>query len=163
MKKFVKYQMAKRILTLLAACMWLGFVASAQNLLLNGSFESPFVATNSISSLTPTSWTWGGGGAGGLIHSGNSGNATIWPLPEDGQQCVDVGNTAGTTLSQPFTVTSEGVHVLSWFDSSGTRRWTYQLTIFGRRLNRNEPDRPEQSLRRLPRHIWRLGQTVDPI
>ena len=86
-----------------------------QNLLLNGSFESPTVPTNTFQGTTPTSWTWTS--SAGLIHNGN--NGSIWPLPQDGQQYVDIGNESIYALSQAFSITNLGGYVLRWYDSAG--------------------------------------------
>src|SRR5947209_14521946 len=109
--------MNKIRITSLAVCGAMGFAAHAQNLLLNGSFESPSIPANSFQRATPTSWIWSGPPA--LIHNGNSGDPFVWPLPEEGQQFGDIGNESFFALSQPFTITNEGFYVLNWFDSAG--------------------------------------------
>lgn len=93
-------------------------VSHAQNLLLNGSFELPPIQLNTYYSGAPAGWAVGGISPG-LIHNGNSGDAITWPLPEEGQQFVNVSNQAGTTLSQTFTIVIEGTFMLTWFDSAG--------------------------------------------
>jgi len=106
--------MNKRIIITLAACVVVDHSARAQNLLLNGSFESPAISSNTTQHTAPSSWTWGS--SVGLIFNGNLGST--WPLPQEGQQFVDIGNESIYTLSQTFTVTNQGVYVLSWHDSS---------------------------------------------
>src|SRR5206468_2648045 len=85
------------------------------NLLLNGSFESPAIANNTFQQGTPTSWGWSG--PSGDIFNGDTGGA--WPLPEEGQQFVDIGNESQYALSQTFSITNQGVYVLNWYDSAG--------------------------------------------
>jgi hypothetical protein len=104
------------IVTLITSAI-VAFAAHAQNLILNGSFESPVIPANSFQTATPTAWSWSGTPAG--IHSGNSGSPSVWPLPQDGQQFADVGNQSLFPLSQAFTITSEGQYALSWYDSAG--------------------------------------------
>jgi hypothetical protein len=53
------------------------------------------------------------------MHNGNSGNPSVWPLPQDGQQFANIGNQSSVTLSQTVTITNDGVYRLRWFDSSG--------------------------------------------
>ena len=98
-----------------------GFSAPAQNLLLNGSFEAPVVASNAVVGTTPEFWTSGGTtpARASFIHSGNSGDSSVWPLPKDGQQFGDMSNEAGTTMSQTFSIANQGNYVLSWFDNAG--------------------------------------------
>lgn len=106
-------QTHKTTIVLLAVCAMAGYGANAQNLLLNGSFESPSVPTNIISATIPTSWS-GSGPLLGMIHGAYG---TLYPpLPQDGQQYVALGNSS--SLSQVFTISSPGNFTLSWFDSS---------------------------------------------
>ena len=102
-----------------AACAVVRLSAAAQNLILNGSFESPTIPANSYQPVTPTSW-FSSGTPLAFLHNGNSGDPSVWPLPEDGQQFANVANTAlEYSLSQPFTIASGGTYLLQWFDSSG--------------------------------------------
>lgn len=105
----------KAKLTSLVVGAVVGFSAHAQNLLVNGSLESPVIPSNTTQHITPTSWTWGS--SVGLIFNGNLGGT--WPLPQDGQQFVDIGNQSIYTLSQTVTLTNQGIYVFSWNDSSG--------------------------------------------
>ena len=89
--------------------------ARTQNLLINGSFEEPTIASNTTQQVAPSSWTWGG--SVGRIFNGDLGS--IWPRAQDGEQFVDIGNQSIYTLSQPFTITNLGVYVLCWYDSAG--------------------------------------------
>lgn len=103
----------------LTVSMILGLSAAAQNLILNGSFESPVITSNSYQAISPTDWL-PSGTPDAFLHNGNSGDPSVWPLPQDGQQFGNVGNTASAfSLSQAFTITSPGLYVLRWYDSSG--------------------------------------------
>lgn len=90
----------------------------SQNLILNGSFESPVVTANSYQTATPTYWNWTGG-TSGYIFNGIVTTGAYWPPPENGQQFVDIGPNSYGPLSQTFTVTNQGNYQLSWFDSVG--------------------------------------------
>ena len=113
------------------------FAARSQNLLLNGSFESPIIPTNSFGYETPTYWSWSGGSRGyifnGNVPIGSGGSPAEWPLPQDGQQFVDIGNQPIFALSQNFTVTNQGGYILSWYDNTGQFAGTtgsqYSVTI----------------------------------
>ncbi len=89
----------------------------AQNVILNGSFESPSIPANSILQATPDSWL---GDSQPVIVNGDI--SPGYPLPQDGQQFVSLGHFPGlpqaASLSQAFTVISPGNYILSWFDSS---------------------------------------------
>src|SRR6266446_3932629 len=89
---------------------------SAQNLLANGSFESPMLATNSYSSVAPTGWAW----SGGTVVNGD-----VWfccevtaILAQDGQQYIGIGNPSDT-VSQNFAVIFPGQFILTWYDNTG--------------------------------------------
>ena len=98
--------------TSLIALALIGFSAKAQNLILNGSFESPFVPVNTQSPTPPTSWL-----ASGAYESIINGDySSLYPLPQHGQQYATVGNSS--SLSQAFTIGSPGIYVLTWFDST---------------------------------------------
>ncbi len=90
--------------------------ATAQNLILNGSFESPNIPANTFEQAMPTSWFWSS--SVGWIGNGNIG--PNWPLAQDLQQAVAIGNSPTFALSQSFSITSSGTFVLSWFDNTGT-------------------------------------------
>jgi hypothetical protein len=99
--------------------------ADSANLIANGSFESPVIATNSYQQVTPSSWTFSG--ATGYIFNDFTGTIPVaplaaWPLAQDGQQYVDIGNVYGGSLSllQTFTVTTSGPYKLSWHDNAAT-------------------------------------------
>src|SRR5438034_1216494 len=97
--------MNKIRITTLAVCAVMGFSAHAQNLLLNGSFELPAIPNNTFQRGTNTSWAWSG--TAGFIINGNLGGGR--PLPQDGQQYVDIGNSAAFVLSQNLSITNDGV------------------------------------------------------
>ena len=109
--------MSKTTIATLITSALLAFPAEAQNLIRNGSFESPAITVNSFKDVTPTSWSWSG--TYGFIHNGNSGNPSLWPLPQNGQQFGNVGNESFFMLSQPFIITNQAVYALSWYDSTG--------------------------------------------
>jgi hypothetical protein len=104
-------------LATLAASVFVGLPAHAQNLILNGSFESPSIAANSILQTTPVSWL---GGNQPIIINGDYSPGI--PLPQDGQQYADLGHfpslSQAAFLSQAFTVSSPGSYVLNWYDST---------------------------------------------
>ncbi len=104
--------MNKTKIVTLAACVVFGFSAHAQNLLLNGSFESPVIPSDSQQVMTPTSWTVG---VDAHILNGNYG---AFPYPQEEQQSVALANSPAFTLSQQFNVTSQMEYVLRWFDST---------------------------------------------
>lgn len=92
--------------------------AAQATTILNGSFESPLVTSNTAESGTPYSWTSGSSTGfifNGLVPNVPDGN---WPGPQDGQQFVDIGNTSSYSLSQSFTITIPGVYELAWFDNA---------------------------------------------
>ena len=60
--------MNKTKITTLAVCVVIGLSAHAQNLLLNGSFESPAIPANTIAIACPSSWQ---GSASTRIINGN--------------------------------------------------------------------------------------------
>lgn len=101
-------------LTTSAACAVFGVFACAQNLVVNGGFESPSIPADTYESQTPTGWAWGG--VGGWLFNGT---VNIFPPPQSGQQFADIGNESSYTLSQTFTAVSPGIYVLGWFDSAG--------------------------------------------
>lgn len=104
----------KKLVTIAGAfvlCGIIGFSAHAQNLLLNGSFESPAIPANTISLATPTSWQ-----GGHRLLNGNYGGSE-YPGPQDGQQYAAIGS--GAALSQAFTIATAGTYELSWFDNAG--------------------------------------------
>ena len=100
--------------TNLIVSVFLGYTTEAQNLIINGSFESPVIQTSSRQIGTPTSWTVG---VDAVLINGNGGVAEL-PLPLEGQQYVSVATSPAYTLSQQFTVTSQMDYVLRWFDST---------------------------------------------
>src|ERR1700674_4985898 len=89
------------LLALIAALLLLASPAQAGNLLVNGSFEWPALATHSYSSVAPTGWAWDNG-AGSLINGyvyACCEVAAVWP--QDGQQYVALGNMS-SSISQSF-------------------------------------------------------------
>lgn len=89
----------------------------AQNLLSNGSFESPQNVANSASSEIPVNWSIEGN-APTLINGRINSD---FPKPLDGQQFVLLKVANGGSpdgLSQTFTVTNSGTYRLGWSDTS---------------------------------------------
>ncbi len=82
----------------------------AQNVLLNGSFESPSIPSNSVLDTDPVSWS----GTNFVIINGD--HSPSYPLPQDGQQYVQLGHSS--ILSQAFSIGINGVYMLAWFDST---------------------------------------------
>jgi len=101
--------MNKMIITTLAASVFVGLPAHAQNQILNGSFESPSIPANTVSVSTPASWL-------GNSFIVNGDYSPGYPLPQVGQQYVGLGNSS--FVSQAFTIGSPGTYVLSWYDST---------------------------------------------
>ena len=96
----------------LIASAFMGTSAGAQNLILNGGFESPLIPNNSRQTMTPISWTVG---SSAILINGNGGTA-IFPLPQEGQQYASVATSPIFTLSQNFSVTLGEEYMLQWFD-----------------------------------------------
>jgi hypothetical protein len=96
-------------ITVLAAFVFVA-PAHAQNLLLNGSFETPIISANSSLLTPPTSWE-------GNAFIVNGDFSTRWPLAQHGQQYAGLGNPSAS-LSQAFTVGRAGNYVLRWYDST---------------------------------------------
>lgn len=109
--------MNKTTLTGLALWAALALSGHAQNLLLNGSFESPVLPPNNGSITTPDLWQ-PATSAPSLL---NGVFAPGYPAPQDGQQYIALGVEGDGTpdgVSQAFTITNAGAYVLSWFDST---------------------------------------------
>ena len=103
------------LLSSLIVSAFLGSSTQAQNLILNGSFESPTVPANTFSQTVPDFWIGSGYGNGYIgIINGNYG--PLLPLAHSGQQYAHLGYSS--SISQAFTVTGPGKYVLSWFDST---------------------------------------------
>src|ERR1035438_6557667 len=126
--------MKKTKLSIIVACALIGISAPAQNLLLNGSFESPSLPSNTYNYTAPTAWQANSSDVG-MVNGVSSWPNGVWPLPEDGQQYVELGNPGpGDTISQVFTVTNSGVYFLSWFGSApnysdGVTSSPYSVTL----------------------------------
>jgi hypothetical protein len=99
----------KSILLTLATAL-AGFSANAaNNLIYNGSFESPTV-NNVYSYITPTDWT------GGTLLFNTVGDG-FWPAPQDGNQYEDIGFTGYPALTQVVNVPKTGSYSLTWYDN----------------------------------------------
>jgi len=101
-----------RISFIAFALVALGSPVEAQNLILNGGFESPVIPSNTLQTVTPTSWTAGSFTA---IVNGNGSHPAL-PSPLEGQQYVAVATSQ--TLSQMFMVAVASEHQLQWFDGA---------------------------------------------
>jgi len=85
-------------------------------LIVNGDFESPVIANNSISSGVPTPWAWTTAQSGFLFRGQP---AAIWPTAYSGSQYVDIGNALGQyRLSQNFVVSRPALVRISWAASA---------------------------------------------
>jgi len=93
-------------------CAVIGISAQAQNLLVNGSFESPVIGQNSLSGTPPTGWVFGNSCV--LFN----GSFSSFPLPANGNQYVDFGINSGFSVSRTFTVTNSGDYALTWVDNA---------------------------------------------
>jgi hypothetical protein len=86
------------------------------NLIANGSFESPVIPANSFEVLTSPPTSWSLSGFNGFMFNGNYPG---WPLPEDGNQYIDMGGEGYSyNLYQTFTVTTSGQYQLTWYDNA---------------------------------------------
>lgn len=93
--------------------------AQAQ-IILNGSFEIPAIAPNTLDALAPEGWSVD---PHGYTHTGyimNGRPADIWPWPQSGQQYFDVGNASTFVLSQTFSITTPGSYQLNWHATAAT-------------------------------------------
>jgi hypothetical protein len=96
----------------------------AQNLITNGSFESPVEPANAFTMATPDGWSggvWIVNGNGSLSESG-------WPTPEDGNQYDDIGNGGSGPISQTFNVPVSSQYSLTWFDNEYVG-WEHSYTV----------------------------------
>lgn len=93
----------------------------AQNLIINGSFESPVEPANAFTVAVPTGWS-----GGVWIANGNPYN---WePTPEDGNQYDDIGHGSSGPISQTFNVPVTGQYSLTWFDNEAVG-WEHSYTV----------------------------------
>jgi hypothetical protein len=122
--------MRRLIMTVLTTAALVFFPnARADELLLNGFFESPAIATDSFEIANPDSWV----GTGARIINGSYGFPG-YPGPFAGQQYMSLGNdgTDQATLSQTFIVTTPGTYLLYWidnFDSQSGGTSPYSVTV----------------------------------
>ncbi|MCW5559730.1 MAG: PEP-CTERM sorting domain-containing protein [Verrucomicrobiae bacterium] len=110
----MKLQKISLLTCCLSASAWLP--AQAATLLLNGSFESPVVPTDSVSYTVPTDWS---GNSSVALINGNYGSPVL-PQPEDGDQYLVIGNNGiAAEAWQSFTAATTDTYTLNWYDSSG--------------------------------------------
>src|SRR3954452_23791289 len=84
--------------------------AAAENVLVNGSFEAPALTPGAYVITSPTSWQ----GVRTRLINGDGGEPE-YPGPQDGEQFVSLGNDSSPmTLSQAFTISVPGPHLLTW-------------------------------------------------
>jgi hypothetical protein len=86
--------------------------ADAQNLILNGGFESPVIPSNTRQTVVPTSWQ--GGGFTNMINGQDI--DPFRPVAIEGEQQVAIATSE--PFSQAFTVTIGGEYLLRWLDST---------------------------------------------
>jgi hypothetical protein len=108
------------------------------NLLVNGGFELPAAATDTVTNATPAGWSPAVKILNGNPYPGNGilvptpaydplPGFSSGPAPEEGQQCVDI---AGSSLSQSFTVTNAGTYWFSWFDNTPIPDYTSYYVFY---------------------------------
>ena len=103
----------KTAITTMATCAIFTSSALAQNLLLDGSFESPVIPANTYQyNLTPDFWTITDIT---YMFNGSVYNGSYWPLAQDGQQYFNLGN---GSISQNFAVSTPGQFNLSFYDNA---------------------------------------------
>jgi hypothetical protein len=97
----------------------------AQNLIINGSFESPVEPANAFTVAVPTGWSGGVWIANGTPNNG-------FPTPEDGNQYDDIGNGNSGPISQTFNVPATGQYSLTWFDNESVGcEHSYTVSVTG--------------------------------
>ena len=95
----------------------------AANLVVNGHFDNPLQESGTIGTH-PTIPGWSPRGAATAVYVvGEQPPINSWPMTGQGGtgQFVDIGNNAGTGISQAITVpVGFGVAFLSWYDATST-------------------------------------------
>jgi hypothetical protein len=98
-----------------------------QELLVNGSFESPVIANNTAQQIAPTGWTWETDFW--FVFRGSP--APIWPVAHTGEQYADIGNFFVYRLKQGFTLTHPSRVWVTWYDNVAAGFSTsYDVAIF---------------------------------
>ena len=90
-------------------------------ILTNGGFESPPIPTNSSTQLVPDDWRTNlitGWIFNGDVRDNPGGDPGPWPLPQEGQQYVDIANYPDACLAQTFAISVPGLHRLTWYDNT---------------------------------------------
>ncbi len=107
-----------------------GQICISNEYLINGSFESPVIANNSLQRIVPTGWTVGGTSIGFLFRGINP---FPWPAPAPaaGSQFFDMGN-ASPPISQTFTAAESLRFTLTWSDAAaiGSVSSPYRVRIY---------------------------------
>ncbi|SPE53136.1 hypothetical protein SBV1_1640022 [Verrucomicrobia bacterium] len=100
-------------------------------MILNGSFELPAIPANSYENTTPPTYWSLSGGQFAFLDNGNVTGVlqpgATWPLPEDGQQFVDIGNEP--TLVSRFYCNESGDLYTELVRQHGTNRWTARVSL----------------------------------
>ena len=128
--------LSRGVRTCIVACFAvIGLNVNAQ-IIKNGDFEFPAIATGTYLIGAPTSWT----GGAWISHPNSSGQLAgfsfTWPQAPDGNQYVDIGDIPQFAVSQPFTIAITGQYTLSWKDNtalniiSGYQTSPYIVEIF---------------------------------
>ncbi len=92
----------------------------AQNMIVNGSFESPSATTGYLNfqQLETIDGAWvveSATLASAVLNSYYTGGGVLWPNPIAGTQFLYIGNAAtAARIAQTFTITATGVHHLSF-------------------------------------------------
>jgi hypothetical protein len=90
--------------------------ASAQdNLIFNGSFESPSLPGPGYANTTPSGWAWTPGDNNGRPDLIREPYTTLYPIAENGTQYFSIGSVGDGTLSQIVTISMAGNYQLTWY------------------------------------------------
>ncbi len=106
-------------------------------LLSNGGFEAPVIADGTLSATSAPPWVGGVLTMNPSATGALAGNVFTWPQAAEGTQYRDIGNTAGTALSQVFVVAHAGEVTLAWQDNTalailpGFQTAPYRVTVQG--------------------------------
>jgi PEP-CTERM motif len=100
---------------------------ASADLIQNGSFEAPVIASNGSFHGAPDNWTID------PVYQGYIFNNSAFA--QNGNQYYDLGNAPTYFLSQTFVVTTAGTYELAWYASSTTEKsaWvtSYSVSLSG--------------------------------